>query len=252
MYVYVCTPPPRVCSIIAHVYVRCYFLSCLVKRFCFVQPDAGFVREKRRKEAEVAIVTKINPTGAARTEVRTQAVIANLVGRSSRTLLRSADSILEESAAASSLDGNNVIIRGEKRFKQGRRSGAGGGSNSINVMGDGHSILSGTTCVATTVVDDENGDYSDINGNSALSESIIYLQAIYRVYKMKDNGGGMCSVRRSKIHGWGLFAMKDFDCGDILVEYMGEVIRQCIADRRERKVSVFPFSPPPPPPCFYF
>ncbi len=173
----------------------------------------------------MAVVTKINPTGAARAEIRTHAVIANLVGRSSRTLLRSADSIIEQSV---SLDGNNVIIRGEKNLTGGRRSGGGSNSN-ISVMGDcGSSITS---------IGEVDNNYSDNNGNAALAE-IVPLQALYRLHKMNDNGGGMCIVHRSKIHGWGLFAMKDFDAGDILVEYMGEVIRQCVADRRERKASI--------------
>ncbi len=172
-------------------------------------------------------MTKINPTGAARAEIRTHAVIANLVGRSSRTLLRSADSIIEKSV---SLGGNNVIIRGEKKLAGGRRSGGGGNSN-ISVMGDG-----GNSSITTATIGDDDNNYSDNNGNAVLAE-VVPLQALYRLHKMNDNGGGMCIVRRSKIHGWGLFAMKDFDAGDILIEYTGEVIRQCVADRRERKAS---------------
>ncbi len=171
-------------------------------------------------------MTKINPTGAARAEIRTHAVIANLVGRSSRTLLRSADSIIEQSV---SLDGNNVIIRGERNLTGGRRSAGVGNSNT--------SANDGCSNSSTAAFGDDS-NYSDNNGNAALAE-IGPLQAMYRSYKMRDNGGGMCIVHRSKIHGWGLFAMKDFDAGDILVEYMGEVIRQCIADRRESKASKF-------------
>jgi hypothetical protein len=40
-------------------------------------------------------------------------------------------------------------------------------------------------------------------------------------------------VRKSPIHGWGLFAKMNFQRDDVIVEYMGEKIRQVIADRRE-------------------
>ncbi len=225
-------------TFVAAVSVLFINVACLVKRFCFLQPDASFVRERRRKQAEVAVVTKINPTGAARTEIRTQAVIANLVGRSSRTLLRSADSILEQNAT---LDDNSVMIRGEKKITGGRRSGGGGSSGSFSVMGDGSSILCGNnnSVTTTSTIGDDETHYSDWDGNTAIAADIAALQALYRSYKMNNNSGGMCIVHRSKIHGWGLFAMKDFDCGDILVEYMGEVIRQCVADRREHKASVY-------------
>ena len=33
--------------------------------------------------------------------------------------------------------------------------------------------------------------------------------------------------------GWGLFAKINFECNDIIVEYIGQKIRQVIADRRE-------------------
>ncbi len=40
-------------------------------------------------------------------------------------------------------------------------------------------------------------------------------------------------VRKSPIHGWGLFAKMNFERDDVIVEYMGEKIRQVVADRRE-------------------
>lgn len=40
-------------------------------------------------------------------------------------------------------------------------------------------------------------------------------------------------VRRSKIHGWGLFARTSFNRGDLIVEYIGQKIRQAVADKRE-------------------
>jgi len=45
-------------------------------------------------------------------------------------------------------------------------------------------------------------------------------------------------VKRSRIHGWGLFAKEPFDVDDIVVEYMGELVRPCVADLREKKYEV--------------
>ena len=42
-------------------------------------------------------------------------------------------------------------------------------------------------------------------------------------------------AKRSHIHGWGLFAKVGFPKHSMIVEYMGETIRQCIADKRERE-----------------
>jgi hypothetical protein len=42
-------------------------------------------------------------------------------------------------------------------------------------------------------------------------------------------------VLRSKIHGWGLFAKGRFLKDEMVVEYVGEVIRQKVADEREKR-----------------
>jgi len=43
------------------------------------------------------------------------------------------------------------------------------------------------------------------------------------------------AARRSHIHGWGLFTKVDIPTDGMIIEYMGEVVRQCVADRRERE-----------------
>ena len=40
---------------------------------------------------------------------------------------------------------------------------------------------------------------------------------------------------KSKIHGWGLFTMEDIAANDMVIEYVGEVIRSSVADAREKK-----------------
>jgi F/Y-rich N-terminus/SET domain/PHD-like zinc-binding domain/Bromodomain/PHD-finger/F/Y rich C-terminus len=42
------------------------------------------------------------------------------------------------------------------------------------------------------------------------------------------------AARRSHIHGWGLFTKVDIKKDGMIIEYMGEVVRQCIADKREK------------------
>ena len=42
------------------------------------------------------------------------------------------------------------------------------------------------------------------------------------------------SVRRSSIHGRGLFAMRDIDNGEMVIEYCGQVVRSVLTDSREK------------------
>ncbi|KAI9366040.1 hypothetical protein DFJ73DRAFT_619421 [Zopfochytrium polystomum] len=39
---------------------------------------------------------------------------------------------------------------------------------------------------------------------------------------------------KSRIHDWGLFALQPIEANDIVIEYIGEVIRQKVADHREK------------------
>jgi histone-lysine N-methyltransferase SETD1 len=45
-------------------------------------------------------------------------------------------------------------------------------------------------------------------------------------------------AKRSHIHGWGLFTKMDLPKDSMIVEYMGETIRQCVADKREKKYEI--------------
>lgn len=45
-------------------------------------------------------------------------------------------------------------------------------------------------------------------------------------------------MKRSRIHGWGLFAAVSFEVGDLVIEYVGEVIGNCISDIREKMYEV--------------
>ena len=39
---------------------------------------------------------------------------------------------------------------------------------------------------------------------------------------------------KSRIHDWGLFALEPISMGDMVIEYIGEVIRHKVADTREK------------------
>jgi SET domain-containing protein len=41
--------------------------------------------------------------------------------------------------------------------------------------------------------------------------------------------------RRSNIHGWGVFTTDRINAGEMIIEYVGEVIRDPLADRREKE-----------------
>uniref|UniRef100_A0A7S1U6A6 [histone H3]-lysine(4) N-trimethyltransferase n=1 Tax=Phaeomonas parva TaxID=124430 RepID=A0A7S1U6A6_9STRA len=41
------------------------------------------------------------------------------------------------------------------------------------------------------------------------------------------------TLRRSAIHGWGLFARRTFESGEMMVEYLGETIGNAVGDARE-------------------
>jgi SET domain-containing protein len=45
-------------------------------------------------------------------------------------------------------------------------------------------------------------------------------------------------VKRSRIHGWGLFAKEGFKKDELVAEYIGEVVRSCVADLREKQYEV--------------
>lgn len=64
--------------------------------------------------------------------------------------------------------------------------------------------------------------------NEALKARYTDMTAAYLV-----NPYAKLDVRKSGIHGWGLFAKTNFERNDIIVEYIGQKIRQVIADRRE-------------------
>lgn len=44
--------------------------------------------------------------------------------------------------------------------------------------------------------------------------------------------------RRSQIHGWGLFLLRDVETHEMVIEYCGEVVRGTVADEREKRYNL--------------
>lgn len=51
--------------------------------------------------------------------------------------------------------------------------------------------------------------------------------------RSRNNGGRRIQVRRSGVHGKGVFALKDIAAGETIIEYVGEVISWKEADKRQ-------------------
>jgi len=67
---------------------------------------------------------------------------------------------------------------------------------------------------------------SSFNFHSELPDSMKY-----RVLKTKQS---RLKVMRSKIQGWGLFSTQEIEENEMIIEYMGEIIGQAVADKREK------------------
>lgn len=65
------------------------------------------------------------------------------------------------------------------------------------------------------------------------SNDSIPLSMRYRQMKQEESRQRV-EVRRSMIHGWGVFAQRDIAAHEIICEYVGEIVRQSVADYRER------------------
>jgi histone-lysine N-methyltransferase SETD1 len=80
---------------------------------------------------------------------------------------------------------------------------------------------------ATEAMDEEQ---SDENRRNIERSRLRYLE-LAAEYKL--NPGSKLQVRRSSIHGWGLFAKTKFYKHDMIVEYIGQKVRAVVADKRE-------------------
>lgn len=83
--------------------------------------------------------------------------------------------------------------------------------------------------------DDGNKDRNGGPSSSATGESKRDFESNQAKYcEMKSVPlDHRLAAKRSHIHGWGLFAKVNLSKHSMIAEYMGETIRQCVADKRE-------------------
>lgn len=71
---------------------------------------------------------------------------------------------------------------------------------------------------------------------SALAQDdLAGMAADWRRLNMLKARGRQLRFGRSVIHEWGLFSMEDIGANEMVIEYVGEIIRQSVADDRERR-----------------
>lgn len=83
------------------------------------------------------------------------------------------------------------------------------------------------TTVASDLIDEEQND----ENRRVIERNRLRYHEMASEYKL--NPFGKLQVRRSRIHGWGLFARTKFYKNDMIVEYIGQKIRAALADLRE-------------------
>lgn len=60
------------------------------------------------------------------------------------------------------------------------------------------------------------------------------LPMAMRYRHLRETAKTYVGVYRSKIHGKGLFCLREIEAGEMVIEYAGEVIRSNITDKREK------------------
>jgi hypothetical protein len=89
--------------------------------------------------------------------------------------------------------------------------------------------------------DNDAGGGGDVSGKSTETEKAVAdrkaNQVKYREMRVVPIEQRLVA-KRSHIHGWGLFTLIDLPKDSMVVEYMGETVRRCVADKREKAYEV--------------
>ncbi|KAJ3121118.1 Histone-lysine N-methyltransferase setd1a, partial [Nowakowskiella sp. JEL0407] len=86
--------------------------------------------------------------------------------------------------------------------------------------------------IVTSVANDPSSSSSNLlesGGGKELNQSDLLKFNQLKVRKKRIR------FAKSRIHDWGLFSMEKIDAGEMVIEYIGEIIRQKVADRREKQ-----------------
>ena len=164
--------------------------------FCYVQRSEDEVHVALREQAVRDAELRVNPHGNARAEpwLKIDIIGTTASGASADRITRGLVRVAADSAPVE-------MAR--------RRQPRGGGADGVGAAGD-------VCVVAGSVVPDETG----------VKEKYWAMKAVPLLERL--------SVKRSHIHGWGLYLKVNLERDEPIVEYMGEVVRQCVADKRER------------------
>jgi [histone H3]-lysine4 N-trimethyltransferase SETD1 len=90
-----------------------------------------------------------------------------------------------------------------------------------------------TRALVRSAEDDTSTAVSKKGDEKVVAADRSLVQSKYRKMKSIPIENRLVA-RRSHIHGWGLFTKLDIPKNDPVAEYMGEIIRQRIADKREK------------------
>ncbi|KAE8700986.1 Histone-lysine N-methyltransferase ATX3 [Hibiscus syriacus] len=76
---------------------------------------------------------------------------------------------------------------------------------------------------------------SALNTDKEVDDSIIFSSFKVRLYQLQRTENHRVCFGKSGIHGWGLFAQRSIQEGEMVVEYRGEQVRGSIANLREAR-----------------
>lgn len=107
------------------------------------------------------------------------------------------------------------------------------GSGSINSR-IGIGALNIEAGLAAAEKERDRGELNHAASGLLTNNDAIPLSMRYRSMQ-EERTGLRIAVRRSGIHGWGVFAKRNIMKDEIITEYVGEKVRQVIADLREAK-----------------
>ncbi|KAK2406846.1 histone-lysine N-methyltransferase ATX3 [Trifolium repens] len=79
------------------------------------------------------------------------------------------------------------------------------------------------------------GEITQLNNYEDAKVSKVFPSFKERLHHLQKTEKLRICFGKSGIHGWGLFARRDIQEGDMVVEYLGEQVRRSVADLREAK-----------------
>jgi len=112
-------------------------------------------------------------------------------------------------------------------------------ASSSNVSSASSSSSSASSSSSNTSGSSSVGSRNSSTSNSSAREvrhnyrQLNVLSEVWKLNQLKSRKKRL-KFDRSLIHDWGLFALEPIDANDMVIEYIGEIVRQKIADEREK------------------